>query len=68
MTPSVKYLTLVSPLMASSKRTLYPTSLPHSHPISSLTRLARAIQGNRRGWVMAIEGPLEPYRSRERRW
>jgi hypothetical protein len=60
MTPSVKYLTPVLTLIASSNLTLYPTSSPHSHPISSATRRARAIQGNRRGWVIAIMGPFPP--------
>ena len=48
-TPSVKKRTLVLADKASSNRTLYPTSPPTLHPISSATLLASAIAGSRLG-------------------
>ena len=56
-TPSVKKRTLVLADRASSNRTLYPTSPPTLHPISSATLLASAIAGSRLGCVIAIDGP-----------
>ena len=52
------YRTFVLSPHMSSKRTLYPTSIPTAAPISAATRFARAIAGSLLGCVTAILGPL----------
>lgn len=52
--PSVMYLILVSGLVQSSNRIVYPTSCPRRHPTSSATRLATDMAATRRGCVQPI--------------
>jgi hypothetical protein len=54
------YLILVSGLVQSSKRIVYPTSCPNLHPTSSATRFATDIAATRRGCVHPIR-PLSAY-------
>ena len=48
------YLITVSSEVQSSNRMAYPTLVPSSHPISSLTRFATDIAATRRGCVQPI--------------
>ena len=57
--PSVMYLITVDGPVQSSKRIVYPTSCPKSHPNSSATRFATLIAATRRGCVQ----PIMPARS-----
>ena len=57
--PSVIYLITVEGPVQSSKRIVYPTSCPRSHPNSSATRFATLIAATRRGCVQ----PIMPARS-----
>mmetsp|Transcript_18673 Transcript_18673/g.46478 ORF Transcript_18673/g.46478 Transcript_18673/m.46478 type:complete len:204 (-) Transcript_18673:596-1207(-) len=59
-TPSVMYLITVSGPVQSSKRMAYPTVVPSSTPISSLTRLATDMAATRRGCVHPMR-PLDVY-------
>eukprot|EP00160_Parvularia_atlantis_P013027 Unigene2682_Nuclearia_a/m.8299 Unigene2682_Nuclearia_a/g.8299 ORF Unigene2682_Nuclearia_a/g.8299 Unigene2682_Nuclearia_a/m.8299 type:complete len:460 (-) Unigene2682_Nuclearia_a:363-1742(-) len=52
--PSVMYAILVSGLVQSSKRIVYPTSWPRRQPNSSATRLATDMAATRRGCVHPI--------------
>lgn len=46
--------------VVSSKRTVYPTTLPSSHPTSDATRFATVTAATLRGCVQAISPPLTP--------
>ena len=52
--PSVMYFTRVFAEVASSNRTVYPTSSPNCTLISLATLCAMLIAATRRGWVQAI--------------
>nr|CAI5828305.1 unnamed protein product [Callosobruchus analis] len=52
--PSVIYFIIVSGLVQSSKRMVYPTSWPNLHPNSSATRLATDMAATRLGCVQPI--------------